>query len=206
MANKNLKEKKATGFFSNDFYYTFRNFFRPVTRILMKIGIKPNTITIFSLVSGAVTGIFLALDHLWLGLLAGYVTAFSDIVDGQLAKESSMTSKFGGILDSTIDRYIEFFVYTGLGIRYSLQGHLWWTLVCAVIFLNSMMISYVKARAEADGLKCNVGKLQRPERLTIVAIGIAFDGLLLEPAMVILAVFTLTTVLHRIRHVYRQCV
>ena len=66
------------------------------------------------------------------------------------------------------------------------------------------MISYIKARAEADGFDCNVGKLQRPERLTTVAIGIAFGGLLLEPAIAVLLVFTQVTVLHRIFHVYKQ--
>ena len=198
------KEKKATGLYTDEFYNAFRDLFRPVTRCLMWIGVSPNTVTFSSVVLGFITGVLLALNYLWSALIVGYVMAFSDIVDGQLAKEYSNTSKFGGILDSTIDRYNEFFIFAGLGIRYYFHGMLLWTLACVVVFLNSVMISYVKARAEADGFDCNVGKLQRPERLTIVAIGIAFGGLLLEPAIAVLAVFTQVTVLHRIYHVYKQ--
>ena len=198
------KKKKATGLYTDDFHNAFRNLFRPVTRSLMWIGISPNTVTFFSIVLGFITGILLALNYLWSALMVGYVMAFSDIIDGQLAKEYSSTSKFGGILDSTIDRYNEFFIFAGLGIRYYFHGRLLWTLACAVVFLNSVMISYVRARAEAAGFDCNIGKLQRPERLTIVAIGVAFGGLLLEPAIAVLVVFTQLTVLHRIYHVYKQ--
>ena len=197
-------KQKGTGIFTPEFYYSFRKLFRPISRILMRIGITPNTVTIFSFVLGAITGILFALDHLWLGLMFGYAMAFSDIVDGQLAKEYSKTSSFGGILDSTIDRYNEFFIYTGLGIRYYFINRPWWILACALVLLNSFITSYVKARAEADGLDCNVGKFQRPERLTMVAIGVAFGGLLLEPIIVLLAVFTLVTVIHRILHIYKQ--
>jgi len=198
------KEKKATGFYTDEFNNAFRNLFRPVTRCLMWIGISPNIVTVFSVVLGFITGVLLALDYLWFALIVGYIMAFSDIVDGQLAKEYSNASKFGGVLDSTIDRYNEFFIFAGLGIRYYFHGQLLWTFACAVVFLNSVMISYVKARAEADGFDCNVGKLQRPERLTIVAIGVAFGGLLLEPAIAVLAVFTQLTVLHRLYYVYKQ--
>lgn len=197
-------KQKATGIYTTEFYNSFRKLFRPVSRFLMRAGIRPNTVTIFSFVLGAITGVLFALDHLWSGLMVGYVMAFSDIVDGQLAKEYPKTSNFGGILDSTIDRYNEFFIYTGLGIRYYFFDRPWWILACAVVFLNSSMISYVKARAEADGFNCNVGKLQRPERLTIIAIGVAFNGWLLEPSIAFLAFFTLVTVLHRIFHVYKQ--
>ena len=182
----------------------FRMLFRPVTRSLLWAGITPNIVTVFSLVFGAAAGFLFAIDHLWSGLMFGYLMAFSDIVDGQLAKEYGKTSGFGGILDSTIDRYNEFFIYAGLGIRYFFQGYRMWTFLCAVIFLNSVMISYVKARAEADGFECNIGLFQRPERLTLGAIAVAFDGLLLNPLMILLAVGTQITVLRRIFHVYRQ--
>ncbi len=198
------KEKRATGLFTERFYNAFRNLFRPVTRGLKWMGISPNTITFFSLIFGFIAGVLLALNYLWSALMVGCIMAFSDIIDGQLAKEYSNTTKFGGILDSTIDRYNEFFIFAGLGIRYFIGGRMLWMFACAVVFLNSVMISYVKARAEADGFDCNVGKLQRPERLTIVGIGVAFGGLLLDPAIAILVVFTQLTVLHRIYYVYKQ--
>ncbi len=198
------KEKKITGLFSQKFYYAFRALFNPITQILMRLGVSPNVITFISIIMGAGAGINLAMDRLWAGLVFGYLMSFSDIVDGQLAHAYGRTTKFGGILDSTIDRYNEFFIYTGLGVRYYFLGKPVWSLICASVFLGSVMVSYIKARAEADGFECNVGKFQRPERLTILAIGIAFRGMWLYSAIAILAIFTQVTVLHRIIHVYRQ--
>ncbi len=199
-----IKEEKATGFFSDGFYKAFRALFRPISRFLMWLHVTPNMVTLSSMGFGMVTGVFFALDNLWIGLMFGYIMAFSDIVDGQLAKEYGLTSHFGGILDSIIDRYNEFFIFAGLGIRYLLLGQPWWGFACALVFLNSVMISYIKARAEADGISCKVGLLQRPERLTIVALSVAFDGLLLEPGIVLLMAGSAYTALQRVMHVYRQ--
>ena len=204
MKNIIEEEKKVSGFFSTRFYYAFRAFFIPITRILTWLRITPNTITFFSSVLALISGIYFAMDNLWTGLMFGYAGAFSDIVDGQLAKATGQTSKFGGILDSTIDRFNEFFIFTGLAVRYYFLEQPWWILACAVVFLNSVMTSYVKARAEADNFDCNVGLLQRPERLTLVAIAVAFNGLLLNPIIILLAILTFVTVLQRIIHVYKQ--
>jgi CDP-diacylglycerol---glycerol-3-phosphate 3-phosphatidyltransferase len=198
--------KKATGFFSDAFYRAFRALFRPLTWTLRKIGITPNAITLMSMVFGIAAGIQVGRDHLWSGLIFGYFMAFSDIVDGQLAKEYNLITRFGGVLDSVVDRYNEFFIFAGLGARFYFLGEPLWLFVCAFTFANSIATSYVKARAEADGFDCNVGKLQRPERLAIVGIAVAFNGLLLKPLLAFLAVGTVVTVLHRVRHVYKQTV
>ena len=197
-------EKKATGFFSDGFYRAFRALFRPLTRTLKRLGVTPNAVTLSSMALGAVTGWEFAHGRLWSGLMWGYLMAFSDIVDGQLAKEYGLTTRFGGILDSTIDRYNEFFLFAGIGGYFYLRGEPFWMFICAIIFANSVAISYVKARAEADGFDCNVGKFQRPERLTIVAIAVAFDGLLLKPLFAVLAVGTALTVLQRVVYVKAQ--
>ena len=198
------KEKKVTGLFTQKFYYAFRGLFLPISRFLIRQEVTPNAVTIFRMVLGPVTGVLLAFDYLWTGLIIGLAMAFADIVDGQLANAYSNTTKFGGILDSTIDRYNEFFLYTGLGVRYYFHGRPLWILACAMVFFGSAMISYVKARAEADDIECNVGKLQRPERLTIMGVGILFRGIGIDIAIALLAVFTQVTVLQRIMHVYRQ--
>ena len=204
MENISEKEKKVTGLFTQKFYYAFRGLFLPISRLLIRLEVTPNTVTIFRMVLGAVMGVLFAFDYLWTGLIFGLAVGFADIVDGQLAIENSLTTKFGGILDSTIDRYDEFFLYTGLGVRYYFHGRPLWILACVLVFFGSVMISYVKARAEADGIECNVGKLQRPERLTIMGVGILFRGTGIDIAVAFLAVFTQATVLQRIMHVYRQ--
>jgi len=129
---------------------------------------------------------------------------FADIVDGQLAKEFDGATKFGGIFDSILDRYNEFFVFTGLAFRYHFLGRPLWITGCVLALFGSLMISYVKARAETEGFECKVGRLQRPERLTILAVGVLFRNLGIDIAIVFLAVFSQITVLQRIHHVYSQ--
>ena len=204
MDNPAPKDEKATGLFSDGFYRAFRALFQPLTRSLMWLHITPNMITIASMGFGILAGYYFAIDRMWMGMMFGYTMGFADIVDGQLAKEYGLSSHFGGILDSIIDRYNEFFLYAGLGIRYLTLGRPWWGFACALVFLNSMMISYIKARAESDGISCKVGWFQRPERLTILTFGVVFGGLLLDPAIAILTAGSAFTAFQRVMHVYRQ--
>lgn len=198
------ERKKAGSFFSDAFKKAFRALFMPIVRTLHAAGATPNAITMVSMVFGIITGIEIARNHLLSALIFGCLMGFSDIVDGQLAREYGLTSRFGGILDSTIDRYNEFFIFTGLGARFHILGEPYWVLLCAFTFANSIIISYVKARAEADGFDCNVGTLQRAERLTIIGFAILFGGLLMKPLMALLAIGTFITMLQRIRHVKKQ--
>ena len=128
--------------------------------------------------------------------------------NGQLAKEFGGKTVFGGILDSSIDRYIDFFFFAGLGVRYYFLERPLWILVCAFAFLGTVMISYVKARAERDGFDSRVGRLQRPERLTLLAFGTLATcfgyNIGIDSVILFLAVGTHVTALTRLRHVYRQ--
>ena len=199
-----MSQKIKRAFFSREFTLFFRGLFLPLSRMLMKANVTPNTVTFVSLILAVVTSVLLALDYLWTGLVFGLAMGFSDIVDGQLAKEFGGATKFGGILDSTIDRYNEFLIYTGLAFRYYFLGRHLWIAACALVFLGSVMISYIKARAESDGYECKVGKLQRPERLTIIAFGILFRSTGIDIAIAFLAVSTQVTALYRLLYVYRQ--
>ena len=204
MEQHSYSEKFVRGFYSEEFIRGFRGFFKPLSHVLVKAGVTPNTVTFISLLLGAITGIFLALDYLWTGLATGIAMGFADIIDGQLAKEYSRTSKFGAILDSTIDRYNEFFLFAGFAVRYYLHGRELWIVFCALVFLGSTMISYVRARSEAEGFDCKVGRLQRPERLTIVAFGTLFRGTGIDVAILFLAIFTQITAFQRLMYVYHQ--
>ncbi|MCE5248966.1 CDP-alcohol phosphatidyltransferase family protein [bacterium] len=208
MPNDNETRKKATGFFSTAFYYAFRGMFLPVSRFLARMHVTPNMVTCFSLFLGIVTGYFLAVNRLALALTCGATTGFLDIVDGQMAKEFGGKTPFGGILDSSIDRYIDFFFYAGLSMRYYFLDRPLWILVCASAFLGTVMISYVKARAESDGFDCRVGRLQRPERLALLGVGTLVScfgyTIALDSVILFLAVGTHATAFTRLRHVYRQ--
>ncbi len=204
MGNHTRIEKTNRNFFSERFIKTFRGFFLPVSRTLRWAGVTPNMVTLISLVLGLLAGVFMGLNMIYTSLTLGVIMSLSDIIDGQMAKEFGGASKFGGVLDSTIDRYNEFFIFAGFAVRYYFLGRPEWMILCAFAFFGSAMISYVRARAEAAGLECKVGFLQRPERLALMGICVLFRSIGIDVVLVFLAFSTQVTVITRLLHVYRQ--
>jgi len=204
MKNRFHSNKGSHAFYSGEFTRRYKNLFRPFSRALFRAGVTPNTVTFVSLILAAVTGILLAMDYLWTGFLFGLAMGFADTVDGQIAKESGSATKFGGLLDSTIDRYNEFFIFAGLAFRYYFHGRPLGIIGCALAFFGSIMTSYVRARAETEGFDCKVGRLQRPERLTIIGFGVLFRSVGIDVMVAFLAVATQFTALYRLLYVYRQ--
>ena len=124
-----------------------------------------------------------------------------DILDGQVAREGRSETKFGALLDSTTDRYSEIFLYFGIG-AYLIRQNEW--LVSGILFFalsGSLMVSYVRARAEGLGEDCKVGFMQRPERLVALALGGLYGHEGLVFVLVVLAVTTNYTVVERLTHI-----
>lgn len=197
-------EKISRGLFNEPFIRFFRGLFLPLCRVLKYAGITPNAVTYVSLFFGLTAGVFIAMDRIYLGLIAGLIMGFADIVDGQLANEFDGVTVFGGVLDSTVDRYNEFFIFAGFAWRYAALERDLWIIPCVLAFFGSVMISYVKSRAESSGLECKVGRLQRPERLTLTAVGVLFGSVGIDVVVAFLAIFTQATVFARLLHVWRQ--
>jgi CDP-diacylglycerol---glycerol-3-phosphate 3-phosphatidyltransferase len=204
MGNNTQAEKKSHGFFTERFIKTFRGLFLPISHGLVRVGFTPNMVTFISLVLGMLTGVFLGLDMIYVGLATGVIMGFSDLIDGQMAKEFGGATKFGGVLDSTIDRFNEFFIFAGFAVRYYFLGRPEWMIFCAFAFLGSIMISYVRARAESAGFDCKVGFLQRPERLAVMGVFMLFGSIGIDVILVFMAFATQVTVINRLLHVYRQ--
>jgi CDP-diacylglycerol--glycerol-3-phosphate 3-phosphatidyltransferase len=135
---------------------------------------------------------------LYLALLAGIAMGLCDILDGQIATLISKKGKFGGVLDSMIDRYSESMVFCGLGVRFYFLDMPIMALVSAFALIGSFEVSYVKARIEGAGLKCNVGILQRSERLVLLGVGILFGGVILQIAILLIAILTHYTTVQRL--------
>lgn len=182
-----------------------RPFLLPVARLFLRMGIGPNAISLIGLAAYGVIGVMIALGSpFWAGVMLAIFGPL-DAVDGLVARENGMVSRFGAFLDSTIDRYAEFFLFAGLMVHMS-SGQDGWEWCAPLLVLSAMsgslLVSYARARAEALGFACKVGILTRFERLLILAVGLIFD--LIYPALLILVVFTHITAIHRIIHVYRQ--
>ena len=166
-------------------------------------GLSPNAITLIGLVIAGGAAALAALDlQLWAGIVLLLAGAF-DILDGAVARESGRVHPFGAFLDSTADRYGEGVLYAGLA--YLFLAHLHQEvpvfLIVAALF-GSLLVSYVRARAQSLGYTCDVGWFARPERVVITALGLILG--LMVPVLWILAVATNLTALQRIHAVYRQ--
>ena len=131
-----------------------------------------------------------------------------DTLDGALARATNRVTQFGKFFDSTMDRFSEAVVFLGLAIAF-LRGpsvgvaETTGVALSFVVMIGSIMISYARARAEGLDLDCEVGWLQRPERILILGIGLLLPRALLLAVLAVLAVLTHITVGQRIAHVRR---
>src|SRR5476651_1345227 len=152
----------------------------PVVKLLIRAGLTPNIVTSigFALnvgvavifILGAERGDRSDLSYIgWAGGLILFAGLF-DMLDGQVARLGNMKSTFGALYDSVLDRYSELIMF--LGICYYLVGHHYFlsSIFAFIALIGSMMVSYVRARAEGLGIECKGGLMQRPER--VVTIGL----------------------------------
>jgi CDP-diacylglycerol--glycerol-3-phosphate 3-phosphatidyltransferase len=175
-----------------------------IANLFISMKFTPNFISFIALVLGLAAGILFALAQpLWAGVVI-ILSGFFDLLDGQVAAKTDKKSLFGAIFDSTLDRYSEFFVY--LGIAYYFQFH-WALWVCFFTFFGSYMVSYTRARAEGLGVECQIGIMQRAERLGLLAIGSllgsifgVFDSVMIA-VLITIAVVSNFTAFQRIYHV-----
>lgn len=151
---------------------------RHVARLFAKSPLTPNSITIIGFLLNFPVAYVLAQGwFVWGAILVIFAGVF-DMLDGALAKVTNRVTKFGGFLDSTMDRYSEVVIFLGLLIFYQTHsntnaygGELQGLILVYVSITGSLLVSYAKARAEGLGMECKVGWLPRPERIVIMAAG-----------------------------------
>lgn len=158
----------------------------PLIKGMIRIHITPNIITFVGLVLNLVaTGLFIyaaIYEPKNLGLIGygGGVILFAglfDMMDGRLARMGNMQSSFGALWDSTLDRYSELFTLFGIAIYLLLNGYVWSGVVTFVAMVGSIMVSYVRSRAEGLRIECKVGFMQRPERVVVTSLGAILCGI-----------------------------
>src|SRR5688500_12565132 len=168
----------------------------PVGRGLFRLRLRPNHLTVMGLaVSLLAAAAFIAGHTHGAGALLILAGLF-DLFDGSLARASGQVTAFGAFLDSVIDRYSDLVVLLGIVVFYARTPHTRGALVAMAGLVGSVMVSYTKARAESIGIECNVGVMERPERMICLIAGALFG--LMEPALWALAVLANLTALQRI--------
>lgn len=158
----------------------------PCVRWLVRIGVTPDLITTIGVVLNIGVAILLiiaaetAARHElayvgWAGALILFAGLF-DMLDGQVARVSGTASRAGALYDSVMDRYSELIMF--LGICYYLVGQHYFisSLLAFVALIGSMMVSYVRARAEGLGIECKGGLMQRPERVVLTGVAALLCG------------------------------
>lgn len=203
----------------------------PLVRALIRMGITPNIVTTIGFAGNLAAAAVLCIagytstpSDFKYGLvtIAGIlIIVFSlfDMLDGQVARLGNMASTFGAMYDSVLDRYCEMFTLGGICYYLIQTGELIGSLITFVALVGSLMVSYVRARAEGLGIECKIGFMQRPERVVVTAVaaiacGITginlaptsdFDArIILVVAMGIIAVFANITALARLSHCHRM--
>ena len=185
----------------------------PLTGRLVRWHVHPNLLTTVGFAIAIAAA--LAFDQRYVRT-AGFLvllSGFFDIIDGQVARLSDLGSKFGAFYDATLDRIGEIAVFIGLLSLYNdyrLElGDVWMIYLIMIAMGGSLMVSYTKSKAETMGLDCNVGLMQRAERVVLIGasalfFGLAWQGLVLKGAILVLAVFTNVTAIQRIVWVYQH--
>ena len=134
------------------------------------------------------------------------VAGFFDILDGALARLIKKATPFGAVLDATLDRLSEAVILLAILAVYAIQQSLPGVLLVGAVLILSLLVSYIRAKAEAEGLECKAGIFTRAERVVVLALGLLlgyFTPALLI-ALAIIVVFSLVTVIQRVVYVWRQ--
>jgi CDP-diacylglycerol---glycerol-3-phosphate 3-phosphatidyltransferase len=183
--------------------------FTPVGVLLARTPITPNAITVIGTVgvAGGALGLF-PLGELFPGALTCTIFVLLDMLDGVLARLKGTTGTWGAFLDSTMDRIADAGIFSGLTIWFMLGGH---NALLAGVSLFCLvaggLVSYAKARAEGLGLRCDVGLIERPERMLISLVAVGLSGLGVPYILIVglwaLAAGSAFTFGQRVRAVYR---
>ncbi len=190
----------------------FTDLVSPVSEWLIRMRVRPNTITSASAIVVIGAGAAFGLDQPRLGAAWLLLSGLLDILDGQVARGGGMVSKFGAFFDSTFDRIGEAILFAGIAIYFQIAPGQSLPVLGVVLTLavltGSFLVSYTRARAEGLDLECRVGLAQRPERILglgapTLLFGAGPHGILLLVIMFALAVLSWITVVQRVAHVYR---
>jgi phosphatidylglycerophosphate synthase len=163
---------------------------------------NPNFFTVMGFLATLAASV-LIIGDLWIaGGLMIILSGLFDLFDGALARNLGKVTPFGGFLDSVLDRYSDLFLVLALLIYYLQRGDTAFVILASFVSMGTALISYTRARAEAARIPCNIGLLERAERIILLSAGVLFGWIV--PVFWVLAVLTHFTVFQRIHYVWKQ--
>jgi len=161
-------KNQETKTFTDYLRWLFKGVLDKIGTFLNKLGIPPNVITSAGLVGNILAGVMIAMGQLFWGGIIAMVTAPFDALDGTMARLRNESSRYGAFVDSVTDRYSEFALYSGLLVYFIMTGT--WQDALLVFFaaIGSILVSYVRAKAESLNFSSKIGLITRVERYFIL--------------------------------------
>jgi phosphatidylglycerophosphate synthase len=178
----------------------------PVERAALRSGASPDVFNFGGLLLGLASGVAIARGHLALGGWAIALGGLADVLDGRIARARGVASRYGEFIDSTLDRFVEVFVFLGFCVH--LSPFRYGPVLSAAAICGSLLVSYTRARGEAVGVKYTGGLMQRAERLVLTSLACLSDpgaaaalgwrpGALVMGVVALIAIGTFVTAVHR---------
>jgi CDP-diacylglycerol--glycerol-3-phosphate 3-phosphatidyltransferase len=179
---------------------------QPAAKLLARTPLTPNTVTWLGFWITVGAAVLVITGNLFAAGFVVLVAGFFDILDGALARTTNRVTRFGALLDSTLDRISEAVLLLGILVIYARGQQVAESLLVGFALLGSLMVSYTRARIEALGIECKVGLFTRPERVVILALGLLLSrfGYALVTALAIITVLSFFTVGQRLLYGWRQ--
>jgi len=182
----------------------------PAVKILAIAKITPNTVSWAGFLLSLVAAYLIARGYLLTSGIIVLIASSFDILDGALARYAGKVTRFGGILDSTFDRVSEAALWLGVLVLFLTTDNYrfwpvssnWAIVILALVMVGSPLVSYLRARAEAAGLDCQIGVFTRTERVIVFVLGLLFNQLVI--ALVIIAVLSFVTAGQRILFIWQK--
>jgi CDP-diacylglycerol--glycerol-3-phosphate 3-phosphatidyltransferase len=174
--------------------------------LLVKMRLTPNAISWFGFILALGAAALIIAEHPFAGGFVVLVAGFFDILDGALARRIRKATPFGGVLDSTLDRLSEAVVLLAVLVLYAQEPAFIPIILVCLALIGSLLVSYVRARAEGAGLECEVGLFTRAERVVVLALGLLLSHIAnaLLIALAIIVAFSFFTVGQRLVYVWQQ--
>jgi CDP-diacylglycerol---glycerol-3-phosphate 3-phosphatidyltransferase len=180
----------------------FGRIIRGIVTALALSRVHPNVLTSLGLLINIWADfLFAAGSFVWGGAVVIGAGVF-DMVDGRVARETNRVTRFGGFLDSVLDRYSDLGVLVGLLVYYARINRFGYIVLTAIVMTGTVMVSYTRARAENTIPRCKVGFLERPERVVLIIVGALFNRM--AQVLWILAVLSNITVISRMIYTWQE--
>mgnify|MGYP001431912483 FL=1 len=174
----------------------------PGARLLRTLKLTPSLVSLLGLAISLGVGYLASIELFLVAGILLLVAGAMDMLDGALARLTGTATKFGAVLDSASDRFAEAAVLLGLLLLYLRDDSDSGATLVFLVLVASFMVSYLRSRGEGLGIRSNVGLMQRPERVVVLAAGFMIDQV--QIALAVILLLSTFTIVQRFWHLWKE--